>query len=149
MILKVSASEKRVIYVLKLSGPSLPAYFHRFHKRICKELRQNPPESSSGPLRANTTKGRSPLHFQSDQILELLICVSKNLMITSSTFIHIDRWHSHDKDSLSGRWPLRQAAKRVTSSLRDIPGARAPPHSQTRSCKFRLLTRIGASILGV
>ena len=105
--------------------------------------------ASSGPLRANTIKGRSPLHFQSDQIQELPICVSKNLMVTSSAFIHIDRQHSHDKASLSGRWPLRHAAKRVTSSLRDIPGARAQPHSQTCSCKFRLLARRGASILGV
>ena len=86
-----------------------------------------------GLLRAITTKGRSPLYFQSDQIQQFLICVLKNLMATSSAFIPIDRRHSPDKDSLSGCWPLRQAAKGVTSSLRYVPGARSPPHSQTCS----------------
>ena len=89
--------------------------------------------ASSGLLRASTTKGRSPLHFQSDQILQFLICVFKNLLFTSSASVHIDWRHSHDKDSLSGGWPLRQAAKRMTSRLRDVPGARVPPRSQTCS----------------
>ena len=103
--------------------------------------------ASSGPVRASTTKGKGPLHFQSDQILQFLICVLKNLMVTGSASIHIDRRHSPDKDSLSGLWPLRQVAK--TSSLRDVPGARVLPRSQTCSCNFRLLARLGASILGV
>ena len=63
------------------------------------------------------------------------ICVLKN----HSASVHMDQRHSHDKDSLSGRWPLRQAAKRVTSSLRDVPGARALPRSQTCSFNFQLL----------
>ena len=79
---------------------------------------------------------RSPLYFQSNQILQFLICVFKNLMVTSRAFIHIYRRHSHDKESLSGRWPLRQAAKRVTSSLRGVPGARAASHFQTCSFNF-------------
>ena len=33
------------------------------------------------------------------------------------------------KDSLSGHWPLRQAAKLVTSDLRDVPRVRVPPRS--------------------
>ena len=45
VIAKGSASKEKVIFVLKLLGPILPAYFHRFHKRISKKLRQNPPES--------------------------------------------------------------------------------------------------------
>ena len=102
---------------------------------------------SSGPLRASATKGRSLLHFQSDQILQLPLCVLKNLMVTSSASIHIDRRHSHDKDSVSGRWPLRQAAK--TSSLRDVPGASVLPCSQTCSCNFQLLARLGTCTLGV
>ena len=64
--------------------------------------------ASSGLLRASTTKRRRPLHFQSDQILQFLICVFTNLMFTRSAAIHIDWRHSHDKDSLSGGWPLRQ-----------------------------------------
>ena len=102
-------------------------------------------KASCGPLRANAT----PLHFQSDQTLQFPICVLKNLMVTSSAFIHKDRRHSHDKVSLSGRWPLRQAAKRVTSGLRVVPGARALPRSQKCSCNFRLLARVGASLHGV
>ena len=70
-------------------------------------------------------------------------------MVTSSASIHRAQMHSHDKDSLSGCWPLTQAGKRVPSGLRDLPGARAPPHSQTCSCNFWLLARLGASILGV
>ena len=103
----------------------------------------------SGLLRASATKGRSPLHFQSDQILQFPICVLKNLMVTSRASTHIGRRHSHEKDSLSGLWPLRQAAKRLTSSLRDVPGARALPHSQTCSCNFLLLARLGASVQGI
>ena len=76
--------------------------------------------ASSGLLRASTTKGRNTFHFQSDQVLHFWICV-----------LHIDRRHSHDKDSLSGCWPLRQAPVRVTSSLWDIPGARALSSSHT------------------
>ena len=100
----------------------------------------------SGLLRAGTTKSRSPLHFQSDHILQFPICVLKNIMVTSSASIHIDQRHSHDKDSLAGHWPLRQATKKVTSSLRDVPGVRALPHSQTCSCNFQLLARLGTSI---
>ena len=105
--------------------------------------------ASSGPLRASATKGRSPLYFQSDQILQFPICVLKNLVVTSGASVHTDGRHSRDKDSLFELWPLSQAAKRVTSSLRDIPGARAPPHSQMYSCKFQLLARLGVPILGV
>ena len=100
-------------------------------------------------LTASTTKGRGSLHIQSEQILQILIYVFKNLLLTSSASIHIDRRHSHDTDSLSGCWPLKQAAKRVTSSLRDVPRARAPPHSQMCSYNFQLLARLGMSILGV
>ena len=39
------ASEEKVIFVLKLLGPVLPVHFHRFHKKISKELRQKLPES--------------------------------------------------------------------------------------------------------
>ena len=92
---------------------------------------QSHQRASSDLLRASTTKGRSPFRFQSDQVLQFRIWVLKSLMVTSSAFIHIDRRHSHDKDSLSGRWPLRQATMRVTSSLRDVPGARALPSSHT------------------
>ena len=88
------------------------------------------------------------MHFQSDQILQFPICVLKNLMVTSSASIHIDQRHSHDRLTL-GLSTLRQAAKRVTSSLRDVPGARVPPHSQTCSCNFQLLARLGASTQGV
>ena len=63
-------------------------------------------------------------------------------MVTSSTSIHTIWRHNHDKDSLSGRWPLRQAAKRGTCSLSDIPRARAPPCSQMCSCNFRLLASV-------
>ena len=51
-------------------------------------------------------------------------------MVSSSASLHIDQRHSRDKDSLSDRWFLRQAAKRVTSSLRDIPGVRVLSCSQ-------------------
>ena len=97
-------------------------------------------------LKASTTEGRSPLQFQSDQILHFPICVLKNLMVTSNASIHVDPRHSHDKDSLSRHWSLRQAAKRVPSSLRDIPGARVLPCSQTCFGNFRLLARLGSSI---
>ena len=70
-------------------------------------------------------------------------------MVTSNTSTHVDQRHSHDKDSLSGPWPLRQVAKRVTSSLRDVPGVRAPPHSQMCCCNFWLQARLGAYIHGV
>ena len=70
-------------------------------------------------------------------------------MVTSNASLHIDQRHSHDKDSLSGRWPLRQAGKRMASSLRDVPGASVPPSSQMSFCNFQLLARLGASILGV
>ena len=107
--------------------------------------------ASSGPLRASAMKGRSPLHFQFDQILQFPICVLKNLMVTRSAYIHTDRSHSHDKESLSGRFPLRQTAKRVTSRLRDVLGARgtSEPCSETCFCNFWLLARLGASILQV
>ena len=40
------ASEGKVIFfVFELLGPIFPVHFHRFHKRIPKELRQKPPES--------------------------------------------------------------------------------------------------------
>ena len=45
--------------------------------------------------------------------------------------------HSPDKDSFLGRWPLKQSAKRVTSSLRDIPGARVPPCSIRAPSNFQ------------
>ena len=67
----------------------------------------------SSLLRASITKGRGPLHFQSDQILQSLICVLKHLMVSSSASIHIDQRHSHDKDSPSGRWPLRQVTREM------------------------------------
>ena len=100
-------------------------------------------------LTASTTKGRGPLHVQSEQILQILIYVIRNLLLTSSASIHIDWRHSRDTESLSGCWPLKQAAKRVTSSLRDVPRARAPPHSQMCSYNFQLLARLGTSIHGV
>ena len=99
----------------------------------------------SGLLRASTTKG-SPLHFQVDQILQFPVYVFKNLMIRGNASTHIDQRHSHDKDLLLGLWTLRQPAKRMTSSLRDVPGTRAPPCSQTCRCNFQLLARLGAFI---
>ena len=99
----------------------------------------------SGLLRASTTKG-SPPHFQVDQILQFPICVFKNLISSSNASTHIDQRHRHDKDLLLGLWTLRQPAKRMTSSLRDVPGARAPPCSQTCSGNFQLLARLGAFI---
>ena len=118
------------------SFPQIP------QKEYLRSWDKNHQRASSGPLRASATKGRNPLHFQSDQILQFPICV---LMVTSRAFIHIDRRHSCEKVSLLGHWPLRQAAKRVTSTLREVPGARAPP----RSCNFWLLGRLGTSIHGV
>ena len=67
-------------------------------------------------------------------------------MVTSKASTHIDQRYSHDKDLLLGLWTLKQPAKRMTSSLRDVPGTRAPPCSQTCSCNFQLLARLGASI---
>ena len=55
-------------------------------------------------------------------------------MITNSAHIHIDQRYSYDKDSLSGHWLLRQAVKRVTYSLSNVLGARAPPNSLMCSC---------------
>ena len=86
-----------------------------------------------GLLRASTTKRRNPFHFQSDQILKFPIFVLKNLMVTSNASTHIDWRHSHGKDSLSGLWPLRQAAKRMTSNLRDVPEVRVLYRSQMYS----------------
>ena len=118
-------------------------------KKYLKSWDRGHSRAFSGLLRASTTKGRSPRHFQSNQVLQFPICVLKNLMVTSDACIHTDQKHSHDKDSLLGCWPLKQAAKRWTSSLRDVPGARAPPHSQTCSCNFWLLARLGTSVQGV
>ena len=144
------AKEERVIFVLMLLEPILPVHFHRFHRKdYLRSWDKRHPRAFSGPLTVNTNKGRSPLYFQSVQILQLPICILKNLTVTSSASIHIDRRHSHDKDSFSGHWPLRQAGKRVTSSLRDIPEARIPPCSIRAPSNFRLLARLGASILGV
>ena len=127
VIAKGSASKEKVIFVLKLLGPTLPVLSHWFHrKKYLKSWDKNHQRASSGLLRASTTK-RSPYHFQSDRILQFPICILRTLVITSSASIHIDRRQSHDKDSLSGHWPLRQAAKRVTSSLRGVSGARVPP----------------------
>ena len=120
------ANEERVIFVRMLLEPILPVHFHRCHRKYyLRSLDKRHQRALSGPLTVNTNKGRSPLCFQSDQILQFPVCVLKILMVTSSAFIHIDRRHSHDKDSLSGSWPLRQAPVRVTSRLRDIPRARA------------------------
>ena len=137
------ASKDKLIFVLELLSQSFQSHQRAF----------------SGPLRASFTKGGSPLHFQSDQILGFPIYVLKNLMVTSGATVHIDRRHSRDKDSLSGCYPLRQAAKRATSSLRDIPEARGPPSSRTCSsmkcvkrqlrCKFWLLATLGASGLSI
>lgn len=55
-----------------------------------RELRQKPSESLLWPARASTAKGSSPLHLQSDQILQFLICVFRNLMLTSSAAVHTD-----------------------------------------------------------
>ena len=141
------ANEERVIFVLMLLEPILPVHFHRFHRKdYLRSWDKRHLRAFSGPLTVNTNKGRSPLYFQSDQILQFPICVLKILIITSSAFIHTDRRQSHDKDSLSGSWPLRQAPLRVTSRLRDIPGTRAPPHSHTCSCNFWLLARLGTSM---
>ena len=103
----------------------------------------------SGLLRASTAKGKSPLQFQSNHTLQFPICVLESLMVTNNASIHIVQRHSYDKDSLLGHWFLRQSAKRATSSLRDIPGARAPLPSQTCSQNFQLLERLGTSKLGV
>ena len=81
----------------------------------------------SGLLRTGTIRGGSPLYFQSDQILQFLVCVLKNLTVTSNASIYTDQRYSRDKDPLSGLWPLRQAAKRVPPSLRDVLEVRALP----------------------
>ena len=108
------ASEEKVIFVLRLLGPILPVHFHGLYRKKClRRWDKSHQRAFSGPLRASATKGRNPLHFQCDQILQFPIYVLKNLMVTSSTSIHVDGRHSHDKDLLSGRWSLRQAAKRV------------------------------------
>ena len=76
------ASKGRVTFVLELLGPILPVHFHRFHRK--KYLRcwdRSHQRASPGPLRVSTTQRRSPLHFQSDQILQFPICVPKNLMV--------------------------------------------------------------------
>ena len=148
VIAKGLAREEKVIFVLKLLGPIFQFISTDSTERISKESRHKLPENLLWSVNS-TTKWRNPLHFQSDQILQFPICVLKDLMVTSSASVHIDRRHSHDKDSLSGRWPLRQAAKRVTSSLRDVPGARTLPLSQMCSCNFQLLARLGTSKLGV
>ena len=67
-------------------------------------------------------------------------------MVTSNAATHIDQRHSNNKDLLLGPWALRQAAKRMASSLRDVPETRAPPQSQMCSCNFQLLARLGTSI---
>ena len=90
----------------------------------------------SGLLRTGTIEGGSPLYFQSDQILQFLVCVLKSLTVTSNASIYTDQRHSHDKDSLSGLWPLRQAAKRVTPSLRDVLEVRALPCFQSTHITF-------------
>ena len=82
------------------SFPEIPQkeYLRRWEKILQR--------ASSGPLRANVTKGRSPLHFQSDQILGSPTCVLRNLTVTSSASIHIDqdtavtRTHFH----VTGLW---------------------------------------------
>ena len=91
-------SEEKVIFVLKLLGPIFPVHFHRLHrKKYLRSRDKSYQRASAGPLRASTTKGRSPLYFQSGTY------VLRNLMVTSSTSIHTIWRHNHDKDSLSGR----------------------------------------------
>ena len=145
-----STSEEKVIFCPQVTRANPSSSFPQIpQKEYLRSGDKSHQRAFSGLLRASTTKRRSPLHFQSDQILQFPICVLKNVMITSSASIHIDQKHSHDKDSLSGHWPLRQATKKVTSSLRDVTGVRAPPPSQTCSCNFQLLARLGASTHGV
>ena len=127
---------------------------------MSKELRQKPPECLLWSANSqHYQRKKSPLHFQSDQILGFPICVLRSLIVTSCASIHIDRRNRCDKDSLSGYGPLRQAAKRATSSLRGVPGDRAPPSSQMCSClqcmkrqcrcKFWLLARLGVLRLSI
>ena len=133
--------EKVIFFVLELLGPILPVNLHRLHrKKYLRSWDKSHQTASSGPLRASTTKGRSPLHFQSDQILLFPVWVLKNLMVTSSDSIHKDT--AVTKTQLLGLCLLRQVVKRVISSLRDIPRVRVPPCSQMCSCNFQLLARL-------
>lgn len=59
-------------------------------ERISKELRQKPLESFLCLLRVSTTKGRSPLYFQS----RIPTYILRNLMLASSTSIHVVWRHS-------------------------------------------------------
>ena len=128
------ASEEKVIFCPQTISANPPSSFPQVpQKEYLRSWDRSHWRTLFGLLRAITIKGRSLLYFQSDQILQFLICVLKNLMATSNAFTPIDWRQSPDKDSLSGCWPLRPAAKRMTFSLRYVPWARAPPHSQTCS----------------
>ena len=68
-----------------ISFPEIP------QKEYLRSWDKSLQRASSGPLRASVTKGWSPLHFQSDQILRSPTCVLRNLMVTSSASIYIDQ----------------------------------------------------------
>ena len=90
---------------------------------MSKELRQKPLEYLLWSAKSkHYQRKKSPLHFPSDQILGFPTYVLRSLIVTSCASIHIDQRDRCDRDSLSGHWSLRQAAKRATSSLRDVPG---------------------------
>ena len=96
---------KSDFFVLELLGPILPVNLHRLHrKKYVRNWDKSHQTASSGPLRASTTKGRSPLHFQSDQILLFPVCVLKNLMVTSSDSIHIDTAMTKTHFQVAGSW---------------------------------------------
>jgi len=101
------AGEKKMIFVLKLLGPILPVHSQWFHqKEYLGSWETSHWRDFSGLPRASPTKGRNPPYFQSDEILQLPICVFKNLMVTSNAPTHIDQRHSNDKDLLldPGPW---------------------------------------------
>ena len=135
------ASDEKVIFVLRLLGPILPVHFHRlYRKKYLRRWDKSHQRASSGPLRANATKGRNPLHFQCDQILQFLIYVLKNLMVTSSTSIHIDGRHSRER--LTFRSLVPEAGSQESDLAweaflelefhlvpKHAAGAKVPPHS--------------------
>ena len=102
------ASEEKV-FVCKLLSQSFQFISTDSTKEYIRCWDKGHQRASSGPLRASATKGRSPLHFQSYQILQFLICVLKNLMVTSSASVHID-WTHFQVAGPWGRepreWPL-------------------------------------------
>lgn len=100
-------------------------HFHRFTKKYRRSYRnlshREPPPSAH---RANTCKRKKPCVSNLTRPCSSH-SVLKTLLVTSSVLLlHTDRRHSVTKTH-SRSLALKKAAK--TSSLRDIPGARAPP----------------------